>query len=180
MKKIILRYGIFGGLVVGSVLAFSSLYYFKGKHFAPSMLLGYSSMILAFSLIYVAVKAQRDKYYGGSISFGKALKTGLLITLVTSTIYVAVWLVCYYAFLPDFMQQYSDYMLKKAQADGMSAAEQAKQAAQIQQYVSLYKNPLFVILLTYAEIVPVGIVVSLIVAFILKRKVNRQFAGAAA
>jgi hypothetical protein len=170
MKKTILRYGLFGGLIVAAVLIGGTLYCYNTGKFEGSMIVGYASMVLAFSFIFVAVKNLRDKNYGGSISFGKALKAALLVTLVTSTIYVVVWLFCYYLFVPDFMEQYSSYMLKKMAEKGGSAAEIAKQKEQISMYASWYKNPVLIALLTYMEILPVGIIVSLLAALLLKRK----------
>lgn len=172
MKRLVLRYGLLGGLIVGGVMATATLYCYSTGRFEGSMVLGYASMLLAFSLIFVAVKQLRDKNYGGVISFSKAFKAALFITLVTSTIYVLTWLVCYYFFMPDFMEQYSNYMIQKATADGSTAAEIAKQKEQVDTYAGMYKNPLFVVLLTYMEILPVGLLVSLVAAFILKRKGN--------
>ncbi len=171
MKKIVLRYGLLGGLVVGLVVAVSTLLGVYTGHVEGSMIIGYASMILAFSLIFVALKNLRDKLYEGTISFGKAFKAAMLITAVTSSIYVAVWLICYYFFIPDFMEQYKVYTLNSAKANGFSEAEISKQAAQMQSYSDLYKNPLFVILFTYMEILPVGVIVSLVAALVIKRKV---------
>ncbi len=172
MKKIILRYGSFGGGIVAAVLVISTAYCTQTGQYEGNMLIGYAAMLLAFSLIFVALKQVRDTQYGGIISFGKAFKAALLVTLVTATIYVAAWLVCYYFFMPDFMDKYTAYMLSKAKTDGLSRAELSRQTAQMQAYSAMYKNPLFVILLTYAEILPVGILVSLIAALLIKRKNN--------
>jgi Protein of unknown function (DUF4199) len=170
MKKTIVRSGLIGGLIVASVLIAETVHCYNTGRFEGSMVLGYASMILAFSMIFVALKHIRDKQYGGVISFGKAFRAAILVTLVTSTVYVVTWLICYYVFIPDFMDQYSNHMLSQAKSDGLSAAELSKQTARIQQYVAMYKNPLFVILLTYVEILPVGLVVSVIAALIIKRK----------
>jgi Protein of unknown function (DUF4199) len=156
--------------VVAVVLIAGTLYCYNTGKFEGSMVVGYASMILAFSFIFVAVKNLRDKNYGGIISFGKAFKAALLVTLVTSTIYVVVWLLCYYLFIPDFMEKYSSYMLNKIAEKGGTAAELAQQKEQMAMYAGWYKNPVLIALLTYMEILPVGLIVSLIAALILKRK----------
>lgn len=172
MKKIIWINGTIAGLIVGAMLAYSTIIYTKTQSYPGSMLIGYASMLIAFSLIFVGIKTYRDKYNGGIISFGKAFTTGLWITLIASSIYVLVWLICYYFFMPDFMDKYVEQMLNDAKTSGASDADIASQRSKMASYQEMYKNPLFVILLTYAEILPVGLVVSLISALILKRKVT--------
>ena len=126
-------------------------------------------MIIAFSLIYIAVKNYRDKQNNGYISFGKAFKIGLLIALIASTMYVVVWAIMYNFFMPDFMEVYSQQMLEQAEAN-LTGAELEAKKAEMEKYKEWYKNPVFFTLLTYTEILPVGIVVALITALILKRK----------
>ena len=176
MRKVILACGLIGGSIVALVLVYSTVSCYSTSQFEGNMLLGYTAMLLAFSLVFVGVKTVRDKHNEGIISFGKAFKTGLFITLITSTIYVAVWLVCYYLFIPDFMEKYTAFVLKQAAEEGNNSAEIAKKTADMQSYTDMYKNPAFVILLTYAEILPVGLVVSLITALLLKR--SRKEPGA--
>ena len=55
-------------------------------------------------------------------------------------------------------------------AEGASAAEIRKQVKQTAEMMKLYKNPLFNIVMTYMEILPVGLVITLIASMILKRK----------
>lgn len=169
MKKVVLVYGIIAGLIVAGMMAFSTGYYCAKGDFEGGMIYGYSAMIIAFSMIFVGTKSFRDKYNGGTIAFGKAFKIGFLITLIASTIYVLGWLVNYYFFIPDFMDKYAAAMLNKAKASGISADELAKKTADMAQMKEWYKNPLFVILMTYVEILPIGLVVALISALILKR-----------
>lgn len=170
MKKLIWIHGIIAGFIAGGVLAFTTAIWYNTKSYEGSMLVGYASMLIAFSLIFVGVKTQRDKYNGGVISFGKAFKTGLWITLIASSIYVIVWLISYYFFVPDFMDKYIEQMATKAKAGGATESEITVQKEQMAGYQEMYKNPLFVILLTYAEIFPVGLIVSAICALILKRR----------
>ena len=170
MKKLIWIHGAIAGLIAGGVLAYSTSMWYKTGSYEGSMLVGYASMLIAFSLIFVGIKTQRDKYNGGSISFGKAFTTGLWITLIASSIYVIVWLISYYCFIPDFMDKYIEQTLAKASAAGATDAEVASQKEQMAAYQKMYNNPLFVVLSTYAEIFPVGLIVSVISALILRRK----------
>lgn len=170
MKKTVLVYGIIAGLIVTAMMAFSTGYFCAKGDFESGMIYGYTSMILAFSMIFVGIKSFRDKYNSGAISFGKAFKVGLFISLIASTIYVIGWLINYYLFIPDFMDKYAATMIEKAKASGISADKLAKQTAEMAQMKEWYKNPLFVILMTYVEILPVALLVTLIAALILKRK----------
>ncbi|MES2003599.1 MAG: DUF4199 domain-containing protein [Bacteroidota bacterium] len=170
MKKVVLVYGIIAGLIVAGMMAFSTSYYCAKGDFEGGMIYGYSAMIIAFSMIFVGIKSFRDKYQGGVISFGKAFKVGFFISLIASTIYVIGWLINYYCFIPDFMDKYAAAMIAKAQASGITADQLAKKTAEMAQMKEWYKSPLFVILMTYVEILPVGLLVSLISALLLKRK----------
>ena len=142
------------------------------------MIYGYTLMILAFSFIFVATKITRDKYNGGTISFGKAFRVGLYITLIASTIYVIVWLIDFYTFNPDFAEKYAASVLDNLKASGASQAEVTQKTADLAKLGEMYKNPIFVILLTYAEIFPVGLLISLINAWVSKRKNKERFATA--
>jgi hypothetical protein len=127
-------------------------------------------MIIAFSFIYVGIRNYRDKYNQGVVSFGKALRVGLGITLIGATLYVITWLIDFYCFVPDFMDKYSAEMIRQAQASGATGAALDQKIVGIRQMAAWYKNPVFVVLMTYLEVLPVGIVISLIAALILKRK----------
>lgn len=170
MKKTVIVSGLISGFIVSAIMAISIAVYSDNANFEGSMLLGYASMILAFSLIFVAIKNFRDKYNSGVITFGKAFKIGLYVALISSTMYVIVWVIEYYLFIPDFMEKYTDHVLDAARKSGASQAELDKQISEMANYKEMYKNPVFVILLTYTEILPVGLLVSLIAAAILRRK----------
>jgi hypothetical protein len=173
MKKNILIYGLISGIVV-SVLMLASVNYLShcegNVDYDTSMLIGYASMLLAFSLVFVGIRNYRDKYNEGIISFGKAFKTGLLIVLIASTIYVIAWLIDYFFFIPDFLEKYSAHMLAELKASGASQLEIDKQTAEMASFATMYKNPFFNAMMTYLEILPVGLIVTLISSLILKRK----------
>lgn len=172
MKKNVLVFGLISGLVVSTIMAISMTYMSKHSEACgsvSSMIVGYLSMLVAFSLIFVAVKNFRDKQNGGIISFGKAFTIGLLIALIGSTMYVITWALVYHYVMPDFMDRYVAQIIEHAKATS-TAAELQKLTEQMNAQRENYKNPVFFSLMTYMEILPVGIVVSLAAAFVFKRK----------
>lgn len=112
MKKIVLVFGIIIGLVFCANIGFMVYWMYHNPDLKGSELVGYAVMVVVFSLIYIGVRNYRNKQLDGFISFGKAFKTGALIALLGSAIYVAAWLFSYYFFVPDFMDVYSEYALK--------------------------------------------------------------------
>jgi len=135
---------------------------FKGNDIA-----GYTVMIVIFSLTFFGIRNYRNQQLNGVISFGKAFKTGALIALVGATMYVIVWLFYYYLFVPDFLDQYIPRVLKETAQNNPDTL--AAKTEEMENFREMYQNPLFVILITYFEVLPVGLVVALISALILKR-----------
>ena len=174
MKKNIIVGGLISGLILAAFMVVVTAICYKNEDFESSMVLGYASMILAFSMSFVGVKNYRDRFNNGFVTFGKAFTIGLYITLIASTIYVLVWLIDYYLFIPDFLDKYSAHVLREAKTAGASPVEMQEKVDEMGGYKEMYKNPLLVILLTYTEVLPVGLVVSIISALILKRKSNQQ------
>jgi hypothetical protein len=164
MQNNIFKNGTLGGIIAAIVMA-SMVYYMKinpGQE--PNAIMGFMGMFLAFVFIILGIKQERT-INNGTITFKSAFLTGLAISFIISTIYVLVWLVIYYNFFPDFMEKYSEMALKNT-----SPEELAAKTTEMNQMKEWYKNPLMIILLTYMEIFPLGIVISLISALILKKK----------
>lgn len=173
MKKNVLVFGLLSGLVITAFMIYSTLSCYYNANFKASEVVGYTGMLVAFSFIFVGIKNYRDKYNNGVISFGKAFKVGFFITLIASTLYVLAWVFEYYVFVPDWMDKYCTHMITEAKASGATQLELDKTNTQMNYYKEMYKNPLFVVLLTYVEVLPIGLVISLISALILKRKTKR-------
>lgn len=165
MKKIVLVFGSIIGLVFCANIGFMIYWMYHNPDLKGSDIVGYAVMVVVFSLIYIGVRNYRNKELDGSISFGKAFKTGALIALIGSAIYVAAWLFSYYLFVPDFMDVYSEYALKNCTPEELPA-----KTKEMADFKELYKNPLFVVLITFSEVLPIGLVVALVSALILKRK----------
>ncbi len=170
IKKIVLTYGLIAGLIVAAMMAFS----FSGSNvdFTNGELIGYATMIIAFSTIFIAIKSHRDKNLDGYINFQKAFKIGLGITLVATLIYVVSWMIISNTIAKDFMTEYYQHSVEKLKASDLSEAQIEAKIAEMDRLTELYKNPIVKIGMTFLEIFPVGFIISLISALILKRKAS--------
>ncbi len=164
MKHIILPYGaIAGAVVIGSIILTLTL---AGGN-DPEWL-GYLIMIVALSLIFLGMKRYRDRELGGVIRFGTGVLLGLGITLVASVIYVAVWEVYLattdYAFIDD----YSRSVIAAKEAAGVAGAALQAELENMDKLKEQYANPVFRLPMTFLEIFPVGVLITLASAALLK------------
>jgi hypothetical protein len=138
--------------------------------FSNSEVVGYTSMVIAFLAVFFGIRSYRESAGGGSITFGRAFKVGILITLIACAMYVISWEIIYFNFLPDFADKYAAFSLDKMRAHGASATEIAEATQKMNDFKKLYANPLFNIAVTFMEVFPVGLIVTLVSAGILRRK----------
>jgi hypothetical protein len=177
MKKAVLTFGIIAGVMI-SVLMDLSLALSKYIGSGHSMMLGYTIMVASFLLIYFGIRSYRDNSLGGQISFGRAFACGILITLITTVFYVVSWEILYFNFMPHFMDGYFAAQIRHVQASGLDSATIAARVAAIQHSQQLYENPLVNAAYTFIEPFPVGLIITLISAAVLRRKTPLQPAGA--
>ena len=175
MKRNMLVFGTIAGVIVaafmGTSMAIMGCSSDSMDGGTGAMILGFTSMVVALSFVFVGIKNFRDKQNGGTVTFGQGLYLGFMISLIASTIYVATWAVEFHFFMPDFMDKYSAMQLKQLQESGMSGEELAGKVKEIETTNYDYKhNPLVFAIYTYMEILPVGVIITLISSLILKRK----------
>lgn len=172
MRRIVLVYGLIAGAIV-SVWLFVLVAVMRdggNVDLTKGMVYGYASMVLAFLLVYFGIRRYRDTVGGGAIGFFRAVGVGLLIVLVASAVYVLTWQVLHFGLVPDFAERYSAALLADMRESGETAAAIAAKEAEMARFVELYRNPLFNSAVTFIEILPVGLVMTLISAAILRRK----------
>lgn len=169
MKKTVLTFGLIAGAIL-SVMMLLTLPFLDQIGFDKGAVIGYTSMVLAFLMVFFGVKSYRDNVAGGSVTFGRAFVVGLLITFVASTCYVATWQVVYRNFAPDFLDKYTAYAVDKAKKSGASEEQIAVQKKEMAEFKELYKNPLVNVAFSFLEPLPVGLVFTLVSAGVLSRK----------
>lgn len=169
MLRTILTYGLISGGIVAAamfpLIVVGDPGSGDGSH---SMVTGYALMLLALSLIFVAVKRRRDRVLGGVIRFLPALGLGLGISTVAAIVYVIGWEITMAATHYSFVETYSASMVEAARAKGASAAEIARIVADMETFRIQYANPLFRLPMTFIEIFPVGVLISIVTAALLR------------
>ena len=176
MRKIVLTFGLIAGAIL-SVMMLITIPFHDQIGFDKGLIIGYTTMVLAFLMVYFGVRSYRDNVSGGSVTFGRAFGVGLLITIVASVCYVATWQFIYYRLVPDFGDKYAAHAVEEAKKSGATDAQIAAKTREMAEMNQNLKNPLVNIALTFLEPLPVGILFTLITAVALSRK--RRVQGAA-
>jgi hypothetical protein len=164
MTRTILTYGLISGAVV--ILGMITEMTIDGGH--SSLLVGYLIMLIALSAILMGVKQHRDRELGGVIKFRTALLLGLGIALAASIAYVAIWEIYLAATHYTFMDKYTASMLAAKRAAGVTGAAYAKAVAETEDMRRQYANPLYRLPETFVEIFPVGLLVALVTAALVR------------
>ena len=108
MRKIVLTFGLIAGGIMAAMLCLAMMFQDQ-IGFDRGAIVGYTSMVLAFLMVFFGVRSYRDNVAGGSVKFGRAFLVGIAITGIATACYVATWEVVYYKFMPDFMDKYAAY-----------------------------------------------------------------------
>lgn len=165
MNRIILVYGsITGATIIGSMMLGIYAAQSGGDSFFASETIGYSIMLIGFSMIFIATKKYRDQELGGVIKFGTAFKVGLGISLIAGIVYVITWEVNLFVTDYTFINEYTDSIIETARNSGASQSELEATIQQMQDMKTQYNNPIYRIPITFTEIFPVGLLMSLVSA----------------
>lgn len=170
MKKTILVYGLISGLVAAVLMVATALHFHNTGNFKNGEWLGYAGILLSMVIVFFGVRSYRDNVRGGVLTFGQAFQVGILITLISCACYVVVWLVVYETLMPDFLEKYTEQAMAQLRLSGATEEHIQQQAAQMEEYRVMYQNPLTRAALTFMEPFPVGLLVTLITSFVLRRK----------
>lgn len=176
MRKIVLTFGLIAGAVLAGMM-FLTIPFMEQIGMDRGAIIGYTTMVLAFLMVYFGVRSYRDDHLGGRIGFGTALGVGLMITLVASLCYVAAWEYLYFNHLSDFADKYAAYAIEAKRAAGATAEELAALTKSMEDFQVKYKDPLYNAAVTLLEPLPVGLLYTLISAIVLGPVANRRRAA---
>lgn len=169
MKKIVLTFGLISGVVMIAMMTVL-LAFVEKIGFDKGVIVGYTTIILGFMLVFFGIRSYRENVGDGRITFGRAFAVGILITLIACVFYVVAWEIIYFKFMPDFGDKYASYEIEKTKAAG---ANQQAIDAKVQEMKSLkaqLNNPFINAAMTFTEPFPVGLIITLVSSAILRTK----------
>ncbi len=170
MRKVTLTFGLLAGAVISVFLVIGMAIWEKARNIVASELIGYATMVIALSMIFFGIKSYRDNYQKGAINFWKGFQVGLLIALIASLMYAITWetyMQARPASAAAFLDYYAECQVIKMKEKGASAAEIDQKD---KKFKRMYGNPAIRFGITLMEILPVGIIITLISAAVLRKK----------
>jgi hypothetical protein len=170
MQKTVLTFGLISGAILSAMMLITMPFHDE-IGFDRSMVVGYTTMVLAFLLVFFGVRSYRDNVAGGTVRFGRAFAVGALIAGVASLCYVATWEVVYFGGIaPDYIPKYQAHILAKERAKGQTEEALARKKKELEEFAEMYKNPAINAAFTFLEPLPVALVVALVSAGVLSRR----------
>jgi hypothetical protein len=169
MKKIVLTFGLISG-AISATLMMGTVPFIDKIGFDKGAVIGYTSMVLSFLLVFFGIRSYRENVGNGEISFLRAFSVGILITVISCACYVVTWEIVYFKIMPGFVEKYTSYVIEQFKASGATVQEIEAKRQELARFRELYANPFFNVAVTFLEPFPVGFVITLLSAFILRRK----------
>jgi hypothetical protein len=173
MKKTALTFGLISG-AISSLMMVATMPFAHRIGFDKALVVGYTTIVLSFLLVFFGIRSYRDNVSNGQITFTKAFAVGISITLISCIFYVVTWEILYFNFMHGFMDNYGAHTIEQLKASGASPAAVQVQVQKLQKFKEQYENPLFNSLMTFIEPFPIGLAITLISAAVLRKKAQSQ------
>ena len=168
MKKTVLTFGLISGALSSAMMLVSVLLVDR-IGFDRGIIVGYTVIVLSFLLVFFGIRSYREQS-GGTLTFGRGFAVGILITVVSCLVYVITWQFEYRYVVPDFMDRYAAHEINKAKESGAGDQAVAAKRQEMADFKVMYDKPLYNAAFTFLEPFPVGLLVTVVSAAVLRRK----------
>jgi hypothetical protein len=169
MKKNVLVFGLISGALM-ALFMFTTMPFIDKIGLDRGYIVGYTGIVLAFMLVFFGIRSYRENVGGGTITFGRAFVVGILIAVISSICYVIAWQILFYGFMPDFFDKFAAHEIAKARASGATPEKIQATIQEMEQVKQLGSKPLLHAAFTFLEPFPVGLIITIISAAILRKK----------
>jgi hypothetical protein len=170
MKRIVLTFGLISGAIFSAMMVATMPFH---EQIGPdrALIIGYTTMVLAFLLVFFGIRSYRETIGNGQISFLRALSVGLLIMTIASICYVVTWEIIYFNFMPDYLEKYAAHAMEQMRASGKPPEQIEREVENMRSMMQLYHDNIFFNLaITFSEPLPVGVPMTIISALILRKR----------
>ncbi|HEX5008506.1 MAG TPA: DUF4199 domain-containing protein [Hyphomonadaceae bacterium] len=175
MTRIILVYGAVGAVIVGSLMIWGMMSWTPEQMAATGddgsdsgLIVGYLTQLVALTTVFLGIKHFRDRERGGVVKFLPAFLVGLGISAVASLGWIIGWEIVLASGF-DYQTMMNEMTRREAVASGLAGAALEQKLADGQAFMKLYmENPLVRVPITFVEMFPLGVIVSLISALLLR------------
>ena len=178
MKKTVLTFGLISGAILAAMM-WATLPFIDRIGPDRGMVIGYTTMVLSFMLVFFGIRSYRENLGGGTISFGRAFAVGILIVLISSVLYVISWEIMYFG-VPGFAEKFNAMFIAQAQKKGGTPEQIQAAIKEVKDMMSMLQNPFINAAFTIIEPLPVGLIVTLVSALILRKKSTAQSGASSA
>jgi hypothetical protein len=169
MKKTVLTFGLLSG-ALSALMMFATLPFIDQIGFDKGAYVGYTAIVISFLFVYFGVRSYRDNAQSGRLTFGRGFAVGILITLISCVCYVIAWEVVYFNFMPDFADKYAAHAIDHLRSTGAAQSAIDAMTTQMADFKRMYANPAMNAAMTFTEPFPIGLLVTLISAAVLRKK----------
>ena len=169
MRKVVITYGLLAGAILAGMIFLMMAIVGDSSDFEKGESIGYISMVVAFSMIFFGIRSYRDKNLGGLITFNIAFRVAILITVIASACYVIGWMTYFNYVDNTFIERYTEFYTEKVNASGKTPAEIKTELDAFHENMTSYKNPLVMSLFTFLEVFPIGLVISILCAMLMRK-----------
>ena len=175
MRKVVLTFGLICGIITAALVWLVSGWLCDGNliDLDYAMFVGYAAMLIALTMVFFGIKSYRDNYAGGQITFWKGVQIGILISLIGGVLYWAgatSYTLTHPGFEERFTAKFTEHTTNKLRASGAPQSEIDQALVDSESMMAMLKNPLIFFLVCLMEFLPVGIIVTLISAALLRRR----------
>jgi hypothetical protein len=169
MKKTVLTFGLISGAIMEAMMIVT-LSFIDKIGFDRGVIVGYTTIILGFMLVFFGIRSYRENVGRGRITFARAFAVGILITVIASAFYVVAWEIVYFKFMPDFGDKYASYEIQKVKTAGASQQTIEAKVKEMKELKAMLDNPFLNAAMTFTEPFPVGLIITLISSAILRTR----------